>query len=72
MALAEEFSQRVTAEFAQAGASLYLLPVVFVRATVDVLPVDGAGLSLTDSLRIPIAASDDDVVAAERLQTTPG
>ena len=72
MSLAEEFSQRVTAEFAQAGASLDLLPVVFLRATVDVLPVGGAGLSMTDHLRIPIAASDDDVVAAERLQTTLG
>ena len=36
------------------------------------LPVDGAGLSLTDHLRIPLAASDQNAAAGERLQTTLG
>ena len=46
--------------------------MVFVRAAVSVLPVTGAGLSMIDRLRIPLAASDLDVITAERLQTTLG
>ena len=72
MSLAEVFRTTVTEAFTTGGATADLLPMVFVRAAVSVLPVAGAGLSVTDHLRIPLAASDDDVVTAERLQTTIG
>jgi hypothetical protein len=72
MSLAEQFRTTVTEAFRTGGATADLLPLVFVRAAVSVLPVAGAGLSMTDHLRIPLAASDYDVVAAERLQTTIG
>jgi hypothetical protein len=49
-----------------------LLPAVLARACVRVLGVAGAGLSITDELRVPLGASDDLVARAERLQTTLG
>jgi hypothetical protein len=72
MSLAEQFRTTVTEAFTTGEATADLLPMVFVRAAVAVLPVTGAGLSMTDHLRIPLAASDQDVVTAERLQTTIG
>jgi hypothetical protein len=72
MLLAEQFRTRVTEAFSSGAATLDLLPMVFVRAAVSVLPIAGAGLSMTDHLRIPLAATDEDVVLAERLQTTVG
>ena len=48
------------------------LPQVLVQACVDLLPVAGAGLSLTGDLRIPLSASSADVAEAERLQTSLG
>src|SRR5215207_733291 len=72
MSLAKQFRTTITEAFTTGGATADLLPLVFVRAAGSVLPVAGAGLSMTDHLRIPLAASDDDVVTAERLQTTIG
>ncbi len=72
MLLAEQFRTTVAEAFTSGAATVDLLPMVFVQAAVSVLPVTGAGLSMTDHLRIPLAASDQDVVAAERLQTTLG
>ena len=40
-----------------------LLPAALSRACVDVLPVDGAGVSITGALRVPLGASGDDVRA---------
>ena len=72
MVLAEQFKGRVADALTGGEATVDLLPMVFVRAATSVLPVEGAGLSLTDRLRVPLAASDEDVAAAERLQTTIG
>ena len=72
MSMADQFRTIVTEAFMMGGATADLLPMVFVRAAVSVLPVAGAGLSMIDHLRIPLAASDDHVVTAERLQTTIG
>ena len=72
MSLAAQFRTNVTEAFTTGEATADLLPMVFVRAAVAVLPVTGAGLSMTDHLRIPLAASDQEVVIAERLQTTIG
>jgi hypothetical protein len=72
MSLTQQFQAAVAGAFTEGGATAHLLPMVFVRAAVEVLPVDGAGLSMTDHLRIPIAASDEQVATAERLQTTIG
>jgi hypothetical protein len=49
-----------------------LLPFALVKACVLAFPVAGAGLSATEGLRVPLAASDDVVARAERLQTTLG
>jgi hypothetical protein len=72
MLLAEQFRAALNEAFTRVGATVDLLPMVFVRAAVSVLPVTGAGLSMIDHLRIPLAASDMDVIKAERLQTTLG
>ena len=42
------------------------------EATIAVLPVEGAGLSMLTDLRVPLGASDEVVVRAEALQTTLG
>lgn len=55
-----------------------LLPTVLAQACVEVLPVAGAGLSITralsspGALRVPLGASDDVAARAERLQTSLG
>ncbi|GAA1844278.1 ANTAR domain-containing protein [Microlunatus capsulatus] len=49
-----------------------VMPTVLSSAAVEVLGVDGAGLSLVDSLRVPLGASGEEVRVAERLQTTLG
>ncbi|PPK92588.1 GAF domain-containing protein [Kineococcus xinjiangensis] len=51
-----------------------LLPVRLARACVQVLGVDGAGLSVMDGpgLRVPVGASDERAAAAERSQFTVG
>jgi hypothetical protein len=72
MSLAEQFRATVTDAYTGGGATVDLLPMVFVQAAVSVLPVAGAGLSVMNRLRIPLAASNQHVVAAERLQTTVG
>ena len=71
MELAERFRTAV-AETYDTVASAELVPMVLARACVAVLPVSGAGLSLTDELRVPLGASDHYAVRAERLQTTLG
>jgi hypothetical protein len=72
MLLAEQFRKAVIDALTKGEATMDLLPMAFARATVSVLPVSGAGLSVTDQLRVPLAASDQNVVTAERLQTTIG
>ncbi len=54
------------------GSATALLPQLLVEACVRVLGVDGAGLSLTGELRIPVSASSPDVAEAERWQTSLG
>lgn len=57
----------------EATAIPELLPVRLARACVQVLPVDGAGLSLLDhDFRVPVGSSDDAATHAERLQFTQG
>jgi hypothetical protein len=51
-----------------------LLPVRLARAVAQVLPVDGAGISLffATGRRLPLGASDESAAEAERLQFTVG
>jgi hypothetical protein len=49
-----------------------VLPTVLAQACVEVLPVAGAGLSVTQFLRVPLGASDEAAACAERLQTSLG
>jgi hypothetical protein len=54
-------------------AAIDLLPTELAKACVQVLDLDGAGLSaISDRFRVPLGASDDDATAAERLQFTVG
>jgi hypothetical protein len=48
------------------------LPQALTLACVEVVPVAGAGLSLTGQLRVPLSASSQHVAEAERLQTSLG
>lgn len=72
MDLAERFRRAVTTAYDAAAASAELVPMVLSQACVAVLPVAGAGLSITDELRIPLGASDPDASRAEQIQTTLG
>lgn len=49
-----------------------MVPTVLATACVEVLGVDGAGISLISDLRVPLAASNPAVRLAEQLQTTLG
>ena len=49
-----------------------LLPTVLLAACMEVFAVDGAGLSLTQDLRVPLGATSGHVACAESLQTTLG
>lgn len=70
--LADRYLAAVLEGFEQNEHGRDLLPEVLARACVAVLPVAGAGLGLTEKLRVPLGASDDAVSRAERLQTTLG
>ena len=59
-------------KYDEADRSPELVPMVLCQACVAVLPVAGAGISLTDELRVPLGASDPTVARAEVLQTTLG
>ena len=48
------------------------LPTTLVECCRDLFGLDGAGISLTSELRIPLAATSEDAVTAEVLQTTLG
>lgn len=72
MTLAERFQAAVTDSYSAAWASSEMIPMVLSQACVAVLPVAGAGLSLTDELRVPLGASSLDAAKIERLQTTLG
>ena len=72
MDLAERYRAAVTRAYVEEAATADLLPMVLAQACVAVLPVAGAGISITDELRVPLGASDEMVARAERLQTTLG
>lgn len=72
MNLAERFRDAVGSACQREADSAELVPMFLSRACVDVLPVAGAGISITDDLRVPLGASDETVARAERLQTTLG
>jgi hypothetical protein len=48
------------------------LPTTLVESCRDLFGLDGAGISLTGELRIPLVATSADTVTAETLQTTIG
>lgn len=71
--LGRDFRQAWAGSRDVATANPELLPVRLARACVDVLGVDGAGISLFHSdFRVPVGASDDVATVAERLQFTQG
>ena len=78
MTLGEEFRSAINMCGRGRVDAPELLPTVLVQACVEVLPVAGAGLSVTRALgspralRVPLGASDEVAARAERLQTTLG
>jgi hypothetical protein len=72
MDLAERYRAAVVAAFAASHEDGALLPKLLSEACVEVLPVQGAGISVLQELRIPLGASDPMAALAERLQTTLG
>ena len=68
----ERFNAAVLDAFRVRTTPPELLPTVLSQAAVAILPVDGAGISMADELRVPLGASDHQVARAERLQTTLG
>ncbi len=72
MTLSDRFIAAVIEACDEAADAFELLPTLLAQACVRVLVVDGAGLSLTEELRVPLGASDEVVTRAERLQTTLG
>lgn len=75
MTLAERFAAAAAAEAAAAADDEgHLLPDQLTRATVRVLAVDGAGLSVLTGTRgrCPLGASSPEAGRAERLQFTVG
>jgi hypothetical protein len=71
MTIAERFAVAV-ARSAPDLPGPELLPERLARACAEVLPVDGAGISLffASDRRLPLGASDDQAAVAERLQFT--
>jgi len=70
--LGERFRAAVEAALAASGGEVRLLPQLIATACVEVLPVAGAGISITDDIRVPLGSSDALAACAERLQTTLG
>lgn len=73
MSITEQFTDAVAASAGELPG-LELLPERLARACAQVLPVDGAGISLyfAADRRLPLAASDRTAAEAERLQFTVG
>lgn len=72
MSLAQSYESAVRHALTRAADATALLPLALVQACVDVLPIDGASLSLTQELRVPLSATSEVVARAERLQVTLG
>jgi hypothetical protein len=72
VSLTGDYQSTVQRVLASAEDAEEQLPLALVQACVAVLPIDGAGLSLTQELRVPLSASSDMVARAERLQVTLG
>lgn len=72
MELLNHFRAVVADRYQANGGDPELVPMTLSQACVEVLPVAGAGISLTDRLRVPLGASDAVAARAERLQTTLG
>ncbi len=68
----DEYLMALVTESAPQDQSEALLPTALARACVAVLPVDGAGLSLSGALRVPLGSSDQAASQVERLQVTLG
>lgn len=70
--LASRYQAAVREAYDRLARDADLLPSVLAVACVEVLPVAGAGLSLTDVLRVPLGGSGPLVSQVEGLQATLG
>lgn len=72
MSLRRAYQSAVVEAATQHHEPAAALPLILVQACLSVLPVAGAGISITAELRLPLAATSVAVAEAERLQTTLG
>lgn len=74
MTIARRFQEALDRLTQPQLAGAELLPTRLSMAAVEVLPIDGAGVSLLgpDGRRMPLGASDDHAACAERLQFLAG
>ena len=72
MELLNRFRDAVATAYQARTGDPELVPMALSQACVEVLGVAGAGISLTDEIRVPLGASDTVAARAERLQTTLG
>ena len=73
MSLADRFLSEVWRAVDQPGGEDALTPAVLVRACRAVLPIDGAGITMTGQvLRLPLGASDEATALVEQVQATLG
>lgn len=70
MSIADRF--RRVQDAREDGRFADALPSTLVESCRDLLEVDGVGISLTDEMRVPLAATSAEAVTAEALQTTIG
>jgi hypothetical protein len=70
--LLNRFRAAVATSYQATGNDPELVPMALSQACVEVLPITGAGISLTDEIRVPLGASDPVAARAERLQITLG
>jgi hypothetical protein len=70
--LAARFRTVLDRAWPRVEAQWELLPAALAETCTHVLPIDGAGISLTQNVRVPLAFSDDHAAEAERLQITLG
>ena len=70
--LDQQFMAAVIEAYDSHDSGADIMPMLLAQACVKVLHVTGAGISVTDGLRVPLGASDAAAAQAEALQTTLG
>ena len=70
--LDQQFMAAVMKAHDTRASAAEVLPMLLAQACVEVLRVTGAGVSITDGVRVPLGANDTTAAQAEALQSTLG